>query len=284
MVGSESLFLTRGFRSRESVVMLLYQDARIDEDMEKHCISRQLRITHLLVPSVSLLIVVFASLGLQGCALKSLFEGRKGAGAPPTVEVYSSKVTPPPLIAKRAATDDLRALRRVVIAPIFVLPSADSARSYGGRFDNSLGEIVEGTLQVETIAGKAVQQRAEKIFGRNRTTHEKRIELMSALGGNALLETVITQFQDRQGSKIGSDSPAQVGIHYFLYANAREPIWEATFHFTDVALTDNLLSVDNRFSGIDGAGWKGAPSLVEESMRQALIELELQRAGSFAIQ
>lgn len=221
---------------------------------------------------------------ISGCSLKSLFESPNGAGTPPTIEVFRSKVMQPPLIANRAAPAHLRELRRIIVSPIYIAPAADSARSYGERFDQSLAKAVGGLLGLETIASTEAREKASQILAGKRTTHDSRIELMQTLKGNAVLETVITRFQERLGSRIGSDSPAQVGVHYLLYQDGRDPIWEATFHFTDIALTDNLLSADNRFSGLEGAGWKGAPSLVEESMRQALSNLESQRANSFTIQ
>ena len=188
-----------------------------------------------------------------------------------------------PFASSKAPKSELRELRRLVIAPVFVMPNASDAQTQLASIESQLEQQARGRLRIETVMGEEVQKKAAGLYGSRRPNFEDWVQLMDAFSGDGLLETVILRFKERRGSRIGADSPAEVGVRYTLYRSEREPVWEASFHFRDQALSEDFLSAQNRFSSQGGRGWKGASALLEASMDQALSELESQREKSFVV-
>lgn len=186
-----------------------------------------------------------------------------------------------PFVSSQASKVKLRNLRKVLLAPVFVGQGALQANNHLAMFEGRLEEVARGQLGIESVSGRDVKKRAIELYGTRRPNYGDRLSLMESFGCDSLLETEIVRFDERVGSTLGANSPAQVGVQYRLFTKEREPVWEANYHFNDRALTEDLLSVRNRFSGVEGAGFKGAPGLVEKSILQAVGELESQREQSF---
>ncbi|MCI5066379.1 hypothetical protein MRY87_11705 [bacterium] len=203
----------------------------------------------------------------------------------------------PPLQTTSVSPVHLREVRKVLIAPMHIGPSAIEALSHEVRLEQLLEEYAVGKLRVESVFGEEVMRSARKTYGNRRPTARERHQLMEEFGANAFLETELLHYAQREGSRVGALQPAEVVMNFRLFGGAAtntrdgysEPIWEANYSFRDKALTDDLLSVQKRFSaagnegGSAGAGWKGATALVENSIKMAFRELEREREQSFAV-
>jgi len=106
-------------------------------------------------------------------------------------------------------------------------------------------------------------------------------------GGNnvradAVLNTEILSYRERQGSSIGGE-PATVSFNMTVQRlSDGVEIWRANYFYRQEALSDNWLKVGQRFgSGGTGAGWLPAREILERGIVAALRDLSNRRDQQF---
>lgn len=66
-----------------------------------------------------------------------------------------------------------------------------------------------------------------------------------------------------------------------LSVSTEEPIWEATYHFKDQALSDNLLRIEDRFKDGKAPQWRTAEDILRDGIREASRDFSRRRSAQF---
>jgi PBP1b-binding outer membrane lipoprotein LpoB len=102
-----------------------------------------------------------------------------------------------------------------------------------------------------------------------------RLEQMKALGdkmgSNAVLDVIVTRFQERDGSELSVNAPASAAFDMVLtQVDSGKVLWAASFDETQEALSSNLLTigkVKNR-----GLKWITVEELVRQGVKERLAD------------
>lgn len=97
---------------------------------------------------------------------------------------------------------------------------------------------------------------------------------------DAVFEIQLNEFQEVEGSAVGAFNGAKVDLVANLSSN-RGLICRYTFHFSDIALTDNLLSVNEREHMADGVSWLNRQEVFKMALKAVYRELSTQRLALF---
>jgi hypothetical protein len=100
--------------------------------------------------------------------------------------------------------------------------------------------------------------------------------------GDAVLLTTIHKFQERLGSAAAAEHPAQVAFSMRLVRTAdNQELWSAVYSFADEAVTDNLLTLERKWRGQSGLGWRKAREVAQVGFQTAARELGDRRQLEF---
>jgi hypothetical protein len=99
---------------------------------------------------------------------------------------------------------------------------------------------------------------------------------------DALLETVVHRYVEREGSGVGVEQPANISFSIsLLAASSGREIWYANYNFKDQALSENLFKASNRGEGDRNVGWKRASDLLIGGFEKAARDLSERRSAQF---
>lgn len=133
---------------------------------------------------------------------------------------------------------------------------------------------------------KSTDSNSKKVEGLGSTAGKDTIREALAYGKkkavDAVLVTSINQFTERQGSRVGVLEPAQVSfsMHLLRVSDGHE-VWNASYHYKDQALSDNLFKIKDKLEDHSGPGWRKAEDVLVSGYAKALQSLSDIRLSEF---
>jgi hypothetical protein len=150
---------------------------------------------------------------------------------------------------------------------------AGREKRWGEQFRSIASEEL-GVLQSNTKLARATE----------RTISKQPVGDNASLVGNSRLELRIVRAEERRGGQIGADNGALASIGLVLRDEASQAIiWEGSYYYRDVALSDNLLGYGSTVSGKSSQGWVNLDEAVYTGMRAALRRLERDRLAAYSV-
>jgi hypothetical protein len=206
---------------------------------------------------------VTVSILAVGCGPSNHMRGSSGAGTSGARAVVAS-----PLTAQLGDSSALAAVNSIAIAR----PSFMYANAQGGlSADDASGVIERIAREKMTLKVLGAPRGAKSVPGSE-----------AAAPADAVLQTEILRFDQRQGSAFGGE-PAVVSFRMNLESRGKHtPMWSAQYFLRQEAVSENLLRLGERVgpSGL-GAGWKSAHEVFERGVGAALADLNAQRERQF---
>ena len=185
----------------------------------------------------------------------------------------------------------------VAINSVLVLPprpdldqsqnSALSAVFTDGAFYRELAEGFRAQNELQVVASDEVAALMRKdLLGRQGgplNTAE-----ISALGQkyrtDAVLATTVHRYSERSGSAVGANAGAEVDFAMELRTSAgANLVWSASYHFSDQAISENLLKAIETLKTRSGKGWITARQALSYGFAAASKELALVRQQAFQV-
>lgn len=176
-----------------------------------------------------------------------------------------------------AANRGLVAVRRVAILPVGVSSEAHGC-TLGVDLYSALGNACRAELGVEVVANDELQKAAQG-NGVAGVSMQQAAALANKVGADAALFATLQRCEDRVGSKLGSDSPAEVALSFVLLdAKTEAELWRGGFTSDEAPLSDNLLHLKSKIHNLH---FHSAGELVQEGLRNGARELETARKKQF---
>jgi hypothetical protein len=189
----------------------------------------------------------------------------------------------PNLLAKSEAPRDLLTINSLAILPPEVDARADDSRTAAADVSGELAQAAQEQLDLYVVPS-ADTNAAVKAAKSGKTL--ARPEMLAAgrkVGADAVLMTRLLRFTQRSGSAVGVSAPAGIDFAMGMYrVRDGKEVWQATYHYQDEALTDNLFKVRERFRDGKGPGWRSAEDLLADGFRAALKDFSSKRVAQFA--
>ena len=182
-------------------------------------------------------------------------------------------------VAPTPARYSLVDLRSVVFVPPFFSGSARLAVDQRDHVYQLAKHVIDAELSIETptltpeqlsalsMRESSVLSQLQQSFGRD--------------SGKGLLVMRISRFEERQGSRIGSDSGAALAFDLVvLRLSDGAAVWQKSYAFTDTDLASNLLSLGSR-SQRGGRGWVSVDDLLTQGLKETLSAFEQERLTQY---
>lgn len=160
---------------------------------------------------------------------------------------------------------------------IGVLPAAIAAVAQGAASEEKARVLHQGAETMDRLLQQELQGRANVRFvgqdllsGLELTGGESSPELArlvgERIGCNAVLETEVSRFDERDGGKFSVEAPAAVAFDFRLFASdSGEVLWSATFDEKQKSVSENLYELKKASSR--GFRWVTAEKLMLEGVR-----------------
>ncbi|MEZ4753441.1 MAG: hypothetical protein R3A13_03915 [Bdellovibrionota bacterium] len=176
---------------------------------------------------------------------------------------------------------DLLKINSLVVLPIDT-SSRDVLSPVGAEnIYHDLHQSLSKELELKIIAGDDV---SNKVPIRTRQLNSSdAIKLAAEFGADAALVTSFNSYQERSGSRAGTEQPAKVDFSMSIYrtSDGRE-VWQASYHFSDDAWTDNLFQIAQKVKTRQGRGFLTAGELVQDGFDQAAKDFNQRRRQQFS--
>lgn len=204
-----------------------------------------------------LLSVLFASLvtfHAVGCSEKGR---RVGAATGQSSPGASSPVVSPLTVRVQSPS------RLTTVSSLRVLPlTVSSAVNTPGKTIPGLQELLERRVD-EALAMKVVPASAQA-------------------KADAVLNTEVLTYQERDGSKFGGEPAAVSFLMTISRVSDGAQVWQGNYFFRQEALSDNWLKIGQRY-GADGtgSGWLSARELFDRGVSAALADFAARRDDQF---
>lgn len=230
-------------------------------------------------------IIMLAVLALNGCSATPGADAPRGGFAPTT---RSATLVPNAFLH----------VHRIVIAPLEVAVDASAAQpqwsspgadmSARSAEEDALQKRFEGiadeVLSFELISGdklvSAKPGQSQSI--RDTTTVDRWRAAAGSHGADAILIGRLNQYKQRQGSAVGSESPARVDLECSLVrVSDGVTLWQGSYHYEDEALLDNLLRVRQKLGNTGAPSWYSAEAVFRSGAHELLRRLEKERGSVF---
>lgn len=191
----------------------------------------------------------------------------------------------PSLLAQSQMPRDLLKINSLAILP----PEIDSRVTYPDGWPASVFEELDRAaheqLDLQLIPSKDVRSAIKANGARDALAPDAIVKLGKQVGADGVLYTRLLRFVEREGSAVGATVPAGVDFTMTLSrVSDGKQVWEASYHFQDAALSDNLFKVQNRLHDGHGAGWRTADDLLSNGFRSALSDFSSKRQAQFSSQ
>lgn len=170
----------------------------------------------------------------------------------------------------------LQPLTGIVVMPTVVEKGALSAARNSEATLGSVAGFMNEVLKSELGKNDQVHLVTEgQLDGLLTDAAGGRLAQMKALGdkmgSNAVLDVIVTRFQERDGSELSANAPASAAFDMVLtQVDSGKVLWAAAFDETQEAVASNLLSigkVKNR-----GLKWISVEELVRQGVKERLAE------------
>lgn len=186
------------------------------------------------------------------------------------------KLSNPSLMASASTDKSLLKVNSIAVAPIGLSLGVEGVSIKDIGADESLLAAMMDELDLALFSEREMSSLSGKKGGRGGA-----VEAAKALGADALLVTEISEFSERAGSRLGSDSPARVAFSMSLVRPTDgAELWKASYSFRDEALTDNLFHLKKR--GEAGrVGFKSARDLLMNGFKLASKDFAKSRNDQF---
>ncbi len=191
------------------------------------------------------------------------------------------QAAPPSLQSSAADYKDLASLNVILLSPIvFEKQAISSTTAKNEMFNKQLLEAISSGTDLEVVppargsdADRGIQSGSPDIAAW--------LAAANRLGADGVLITRLRTYQDRQGSAAAAEQGARVAFTMTIYQSGDgRPIWQASYHFEDTALSDNLFKLRNRLEG--GTGWLSADRVLRSGFDAAARDLSRTREAAFA--
>lgn len=178
----------------------------------------------------------------------------------------------PELISKSSNAETLVSINSLLVAPVETDPEEAERIPSAINLDEILSDVLNQELQLKIVhatPSKGVKTAPSFL------ADARRMNL------DGVLFTKVNSFSSRQGSAIGSTSPASVGITMrMVRVSDGLIVWQSNYHFKDQALSDNLFRIEQRLAG-DRPKFRSAEELIWTGYRQAIKDFSGKRMAGF---
>ena len=141
-------------------------------------------------------------------------------------------------------------------------------------FNNELENVAKAEMQLKLVTSYNKKENAE---GDGQKALKKGILPYT----DAVLKTTILNWQERIGSGVGATQGAVVSfVMKLIKTSDNRELWNATFHFRDQALTEDLLQVGKHL-GKGNTRWHVAGDLYKKGLALAFQDLSMRREKVF---
>lgn len=178
-------------------------------------------------------------------------------------------------------SSDLLRVNSLVVLPIISADQVErdntDTKSFYGDLRNTIREATGIQVRADDrVIGEAA--RAGRFI-----SNRDAADLGRRLSADAVLITRLTNYVERSGSQIGTDRLARVDFSMMVVRTSdAKQVWEASYHFQDQTLSENLFQVQNKLEqGKGGAGFRTARDLFLDGIRAAGQDLADRRLSRF---
>jgi hypothetical protein len=215
--------------------------------------------------TLALALFTLFSVGVVGCGS---YGGARGSRLDSKINPITARS---PLTTQTTSAARLAGVNSVELA----IPSIQSSSSVGVLGPVEARDIIERAAR-ETMTLK-ISVASDRV-GSATSTGARRFVTTDS---DAVLNTEILRFEERQGSAIGGE-PAVVSFRMTLRDRVGAELWSASYFLKQEALSENLLRIKERV-GPDGlgAGWRSAHYVFQRGVESALKDLNTQRERQF---
>ncbi len=227
---------------------------------------------------------VFLAIVLVGCA------GRKNGGVSDSGATGRTLSNSAGLQAKIPLKREIVGINTVLVLP--PRPDNDMRQNQSlssaftdGTYYRELADAFRAQNELEVVAGAEVPETIRKDFPRNQGGPLSVAEI-AGLGKkfavDAVLSTTVHRFTERSGSAVGANVGAEVDFAMELRSVADgNLVWSASYHYSDQAISENLLKVVETLKTRKGKGWVTARQALSYGFASASKELALARQQAF---
>ena len=195
-----------------------------------------------------------------------------------TQPALSRNVVTPALVAEAKAPKELLGINSVLIAEPTYDARARALEQSRSRVISELQQAAREQADMQIVDNPDSRTALASVEGDDRARL-----VAKKFGADAILQTTILRFVERQGSAVGATQPAGVDFSMRLVRSSDgKVVWSASYHFQDAFLSENLFKAQQRFSPEAGAGWRSAGDLLAEGFRSAFNQLSTQRIEQFS--
>lgn len=186
------------------------------------------------------------------------------------------KLSNPSLISSKQSARDLISINSVAVMPITPALGSEGLSIEAIGANETLVTAMMDELDVRVFFDKNVASpNAANSADKARIAGKK-------LGADAILITKLSDYSERSGSKLGSDSPARVAFEMSMYrVSDDKQIWQASYSFKDGALSENLFSIDKKTESGKSLGFRSARDLLMEGFKTASRDFAHTRSAAF---
>lgn len=175
-----------------------------------------------------------------------------------------------PRYAQSELAPDARLPRssKIAVLPVVTTDAHRAAEPYrAGRIaegaEAAVTDLLYEALAKQTLFEAAARPLVEQELGKlaaPQTSGDGLQALALALEADAVLRGVVTEYREREGSRVGVTRPAAVGIELWLIrARDGETIWHGRYYESQQSMTEELRTVPLYFKR--GARWLTAREL-----------------------
>ena len=162
------------------------------------------------------------------------------------------------------------------------------------EFDRAIRSVVDQRDEVLALLRETALTRTEITLVDNRTltaamppaltnfSAASAVAIGQKTAADAVLLTRVLKYDERVGSSVGVNKPAQVHFAMWLYrVTDGKIIWQASYLFSDRSLSDNLLALRDRSPDAPARGWRTARELLRHGLEAAFRDIAERRRGAF---
>lgn len=185
-----------------------------------------------------------------------------------------------PLRSQAEKPQDLLHVNSVLVIPPRYSQRARDRMSRDEAIYRELGASAVAEFGMEVKSGGEVFKAARKL-GMNIPDPEA-LSLGTRFGTDAVLVTTVNQFIERVGSNIGVTQPATMDFSMsMLRVSDGKEVWKASYHFSDEAISDDLVAAGGKMQTKGGPGWGTADRALRSGFRLACRDFNDKRTAQF---
>ncbi|MBX7136708.1 MAG: hypothetical protein K1X83_01905 [Oligoflexia bacterium] len=209
--------------------------------------------------------LLLGALGCQGYSVTG------GAGPIVTPHLVTTSETPRELVG----------INSILVAPPQFAEAARGSAPNQSMLYGLLTDAADEELDLKLISGTEVLKRFESAASSD--SQAKQLRLAKEMHLDGLLLTTFNQYEERQGSKVGTNIPAAVSFRMKLLrvADGAE-LWSGSYYFKDQALSENLFRIKDKLTEKSGPQWRNAPELARQGFKSAMSDLGSKRLQQFS--